>query len=153
MPPSWADLVLGALPPQREPEDREPGTTNRGWQHEAGMRVEGEFERVVRPHPSSYVGVDQVPGRPWSWRGAHRDTDQQRNDHPVPLVQSGGASVVFAKSSRSLHVAADVANHSILVATIEQLVRRRECSVDEDMHSKTLWHGFAGKLADVCAPI
>ena len=30
-----------------EPEDRELGTTHRGWQHEANMRVEGEFRKVL----------------------------------------------------------------------------------------------------------
>ena len=38
VPPSWED---------REPEDREPGTTHRGWQHEASMRVEGEFREEL----------------------------------------------------------------------------------------------------------
>ena len=43
VPPSWEDLARGAMPPQREPEDREPGTTHCGWQHEASIRVEGEL--------------------------------------------------------------------------------------------------------------
>ena len=42
-PPSWAALVEGALPPPREPEDFEPGTQRRGWQHEASSRVERHF--------------------------------------------------------------------------------------------------------------
>ena len=46
VPPSWEDLARGAMPPQRETEDREPETTHRGWQHEASMRVEGEFQQL-----------------------------------------------------------------------------------------------------------
>ena len=38
-PPSWAALALGEQPPLREPEDREPGTSQRGWQHEACTHV------------------------------------------------------------------------------------------------------------------
>ena len=34
------------------------------------------------------------------------------------------------------------------MATIEQLVLKRECLVEEDMRSKTSWHAFAGKLVD-----
>ena len=40
-PPSWAALALGERPPMREPEDREPGTCHRGWQHEACAHLEG----------------------------------------------------------------------------------------------------------------
>ena len=42
------------------------------------------------------------------------------------LDQSGWWSVVFAKSFISPHAIADVAVHMILVATIDQLVRRRD---------------------------
>ena len=39
-------------------EDREPGTTHRGWQHEASMRVENEFRGIVLTHEESLkVGV------------------------------------------------------------------------------------------------
>ena len=39
-PPSWRALVAGERPPDREPEEFEPGTVKRGWQHEASSRVE-----------------------------------------------------------------------------------------------------------------
>ena len=39
-PPSWQAVSDGARPPFREPEDVEPGTVRRGWQHEACSRVE-----------------------------------------------------------------------------------------------------------------
>ena len=39
-PPSWQALSHGARPPQREPDEREPGTTKRGWQHEAASPVD-----------------------------------------------------------------------------------------------------------------
>ena len=46
-PPSWDALVRGACPQARQPEDRESGTTRRGWQQEASSRVEGEFRNEV----------------------------------------------------------------------------------------------------------
>ena len=39
-PPSWRALAAGERPPDREPEEFEPGTVMRGWQHEAASRVE-----------------------------------------------------------------------------------------------------------------
>ena len=39
-PPSWRALSAGLRPPDREPEEFEPGTVRRGWQHEASSRVE-----------------------------------------------------------------------------------------------------------------
>ena len=47
VPPSWDALAHGERPPLREPEDREPGTPQRGWQHEACTHVEGEFRAEV----------------------------------------------------------------------------------------------------------
>ena len=38
--PSWRALAAGERPPDREPEEFEPGTVMRGWQHEAASRVE-----------------------------------------------------------------------------------------------------------------
>ena len=55
VPPSWEDLARGAMPVQREPEDREPGTTHRGWQHEASMRVEGEFREELFSRTSAQI--------------------------------------------------------------------------------------------------
>ena len=43
-PPSWEALVQGARPPEREPEDFEPGGTRYGWQHEASSRTELQFK-------------------------------------------------------------------------------------------------------------
>ena len=33
--PSWRALMEGARPPPRDPEDHEPGSQRKGWQHEA----------------------------------------------------------------------------------------------------------------------
>ena len=41
VPPSWDALAHGERPLLREPEDREPGMSQRGWQHEACTHVEG----------------------------------------------------------------------------------------------------------------
>ena len=42
---------------------------------------------LARTHFILDTSIDQVQGR----RGHHCDPDQQGDDHPVPLVQSGGA--------------------------------------------------------------
>ena len=42
-PPSWRELMTGARPEPREPEEFEPGTTRDGWQHEASSHVEESF--------------------------------------------------------------------------------------------------------------
>ena len=39
-PLSWRSLAAGERPPDREPEELEPGTVKQGWQHEASSRVE-----------------------------------------------------------------------------------------------------------------
>ena len=39
-PPLWRSLAAGERPPDREPEELEPGTVKQGWQHEASSRVE-----------------------------------------------------------------------------------------------------------------
>ena len=39
-PPSWRSLAAGERPPDREPEELEPGTVKQGWQHEASSRLE-----------------------------------------------------------------------------------------------------------------
>ena len=61
-PPSWR----GARPLAREPEDREPGTTRRGWQQEARSRVEGEFRNEVFTHipdqTQALIRSQAVPG-------------------------------------------------------------------------------------------
>ena len=46
-PPSWEALVHGARPPEREPDDFEPGGTRSGWQHEASARTELQFRGRV----------------------------------------------------------------------------------------------------------
>ena len=42
-PPSWRELMMGARPEPRGPEEFEPGTTKDGWQHEAASHVEESF--------------------------------------------------------------------------------------------------------------
>ena len=49
-PSSWRELVEGARPEPREPEDFEPGTTRDGWQHEAGSRVEETIRAESLPN-------------------------------------------------------------------------------------------------------
>ena len=41
--PSWSDVAGGLQPPDRDPEDHEPGGSRKGWQHEASSRVEQDF--------------------------------------------------------------------------------------------------------------
>ena len=72
---------------------------------------------------------------------------------PQCHTQCHTCSVVFAKFSLSLHAVADVSVHLIPVASIQQLVRRRGCLVDEDMHPKASWHASAEKAVDECAQI
>ena len=43
-PPTWHALAAGARPEPREPDDYEPGSVRKGWQHEVASRVE-EFGR------------------------------------------------------------------------------------------------------------
>ena len=37
--PSWSDVAGGLRPPDRDPEDHEPGGSRKGWQHETSSRV------------------------------------------------------------------------------------------------------------------
>ena len=48
--PSWEALSHGVRSPLHDPEDREPGGFQHGWQHEAASRVEGHFrDRNLMP--------------------------------------------------------------------------------------------------------
>ena len=147
VPPSWEDLALSAVPPQREPEDREPGTT---------PRVAKRSERargVVRPYLKPDTGIDQVTRRPRSWSGPHMWSQSTWRRPSHATCSEWCCSVVLSKFPLSLHAVADVAVHLILVATIEHLVRRRGCLLDEDMHSRASWHAPAEKLVDECEQI
>ena len=57
-PPSWQEMSHGARPPHREPEDVEPGTVRRGWQHEACSRVESRHRRDLFSHTPAQVRVE-----------------------------------------------------------------------------------------------
>ena len=46
-PPSWRALAEGARPENVEPEDLDPGSVRRGWQHEAASRVDRHFREHV----------------------------------------------------------------------------------------------------------
>ena len=46
-PPSWRALAEGARPENVQPEDLEPGSVRRGWQHEAASRVDRHFREHV----------------------------------------------------------------------------------------------------------
>ena len=87
-PPSWQAIACGARPARREPEDHEPGTVRRGWQHVAASVVE---EREVK----ALTGHKAVPGPELP--------SQQRqlagNDHPFPLVSSSLASQTSSAAS------------------------------------------------------
>ena len=66
--PSWQAIACGARPARREPEDHEPGTVRRGWQHVAASVVEERareamFTRVsdqVKDHIRSQGGLFRV---------------------------------------------------------------------------------------------
>ena len=46
-PPSWRALAEGARPGPVEPEDLEPGSVRRGWQHEAASHADRHFREHV----------------------------------------------------------------------------------------------------------
>ena len=54
-PPSWRALAEGARPGPVEPEDIEPGSVRRGWQHEASSHVDRHFRE--------HVQFDRLPPR------------------------------------------------------------------------------------------
>ena len=57
--PQWRDLAAGLRPPDREPEEHEPGGIRRGWQHEASSRLEqgGSKRAMVRSQSGPGAGV------------------------------------------------------------------------------------------------
>ena len=50
-------MLEGARPPLIEPEDAEPGTVRRGWQHEVCSRVERQFREELFAHAPAQVKV------------------------------------------------------------------------------------------------
>ena len=142
MPPSWEDLARGAVPPQREPEDREPGTTHRGWQHEASMRVEGEFrEEFVLTH----FGPDAGAGAAFTVTPTNRETTIP--SHLFRVVVLRRLRQVLPLSARSCRCGRplDLCCHHRAVCAEAGM------HGDEDMHSKASWHASAEKLVDECA--
>ena len=65
-PPSWQEAADGARPPLRDPEEFEPGTVRKGWQHEASSRKEQhfreEFFRRVPQQVQALVRSQAGPG-------------------------------------------------------------------------------------------
>ena len=53
--PSWQALVCGARPGRREPEEYEPGTVRRGWQHAAALVVEERAREAMFTRVSDQV--------------------------------------------------------------------------------------------------
>ena len=53
--PSWQAIACGARPARREPEDHEPGTVRRGWQHEAASVVEERAREAMFTRVSDQV--------------------------------------------------------------------------------------------------
>ena len=62
--PSWSDVAGGLRPPDRDPEDHEPGGSRKGWQHEASSRVEQDFRESLftRMPPSDRALVRSQSG-------------------------------------------------------------------------------------------
>ena len=76
--PSWSDVAGGLRPPDRDPEDHEPGGSRKGWQHEASGRVEQDFRE------SLFTGMTA-------------------SDRALARSQSGpGAGVAFSASPSSI---------------------------------------------------
>ena len=104
--PSWQAIACGVRPARREPEDHEPGTVRRGWQHAAASVVEERARAAMFTRVS-----DQVKAQVTIWsRG-------RGSFHSNPLVSGSLASQTSsAASSRVVH--ADVAVSSTPLATI-----------------------------------
>ena len=64
--PSWSDVAGGLRPPDRDPEDHEPGGSRKGWQHEASSRVEQDFRESLftgmTPSDRALVRSQSGPG-------------------------------------------------------------------------------------------
>ena len=64
--PSWQDVAGGLRPPDRDPEDHEPGGSRKGWQHEASSRVEQDFRESLftgmSPSDRALVRSQSGPG-------------------------------------------------------------------------------------------
>ena len=97
-PPSWRELMTGARPEPREPEDFEPGTTRDGWQHEAASHVE-EAEPVPKDVRLRFQkSLDEVSMRAWRWSSTV-DMPCQSTDHVHFTAFLGRLTASFAPSS------------------------------------------------------
>ena len=120
-PPSWLELALGTRPPQREPEENEPGTSPTRWQHEVSSRTERQHRDRLFTTMSD------------SERAMVRQVLRRGSAHPFSALFSCG---VFVSHSLCPSASAGVAVHSTLVATTGQLVRGLGCWEGEDSRKR-----------------
>ena len=115
-PPSWTALAGGVRPAQHQPEDFEPGATGGGWQHEAACRIEQRArDTLLLSLPDSGKALVRSQGGPGAGL-AFTTCPTCRITKMEPAV--------FTSLFPGPSTAADVASHSILVATIVQPVPR-----------------------------
>ena len=98
--PSWQAIVCGARPARREPEDHEPGTVRRGWQHVAASVVEERAREAMFTRVSDQVkAIIRSQGGPGAGALLHSNANLQGNDHPFPPVSSSLASQTSSAAS------------------------------------------------------
>ena len=75
-PPSWRALAVGRRPLDREPEEFEPGTVRRGWQHEASSRVERKHreEELFSRMTNASRALIRSQARPGAGLAVHEST-------------------------------------------------------------------------------
>ena len=125
VPPSWHALARGERHLLKEPENREPGTSHRGWQHGACTHVEGEFRAKlftrVRDQARALVRSHAGPGASAALMVTSTNGETTIPSHLFRVVLLRRLRHAFS----FLWAIADVV-HLILVAT-GQLVRTVGC--------------------------
>ena len=112
------EAKLQARAARREPEDREPGTVRRGWQHVAASVVEERAREVMFTRASDQVKAF-IRSRGSQGRSSlHSNANLQGNDHPLPTCFVFSCFADFISSFPSQVVHADVAVSSTPLATI-----------------------------------
>ena len=107
--PSWQAIACGARPARREPEDHEPETVRRGWQHMAASVVEGRAREAMFTRASDQVkALIRSQGRSRGRSSLHSNTNfQETTILPTCFEFSCFADFVSSFPSRVVH--ADVA--------------------------------------------
>ena len=131
--PSWSDVAGGLRPPDRDPEDHEPGGSRKGWQHEASSRVEQDFRESLF-------------------------TRMPPSDRALVRSQSGpGAGVAFSASPSSMLTRIEAPLFRVLVQRRLRLplpLSQRICgcglSIDPLGHHRAACFALESALARVC---